>query len=117
MYSKDNANIGEKVYGPAILPMMAVYIALAMEAIGDITASSEASRQPVDGKLFDSRISAGILADGFNGLLSGLFTNTPMSIFAQNNGTIVLTRCANRSAGYVCCTLLIIYGVLAKISG
>lgn len=35
---------------------MAVYIALALEAIGDITASSEVSRLPVDGPEFDSRI-------------------------------------------------------------
>lgn len=35
---------------------MAVYIALALEAIGDITASSEVSRLPVDGPVFDSRI-------------------------------------------------------------
>lgn len=89
-----------KIHGPSILPMMAVYIALAMEATGDIvssssdppfsfclegfltpapptsqTASSEASRQPVSGPLFDSRIQGGILADGVNGLLSGLAMN------------------------------------------
>lgn len=37
------------VYAPAILPFMGVYIAIAMEAIGDITASSEASRVEVEG--------------------------------------------------------------------
>jgi len=106
-----------RLYGPAILPMMAVYVSLGIEAIGDITASSEASRQPVDGLIFDSRIQGGLLADGFNGLLSGLMTNTPMSIFAQNNGVIALTRCANRGAGYWCAGFLIFYGILAKISG
>lgn len=58
-----------KIYAPAILPGIAVYIALALEAIGDITASSENSRQPVDGPLFDSRIQGGVLADGVAGLL------------------------------------------------
>ncbi|KAG8986181.1 hypothetical protein FRB90_004174, partial [Tulasnella sp. 427] len=38
-----------RVYGPAVLPMLAVYISLAMEAIGDIAASAEASRVAVDG--------------------------------------------------------------------
>lgn len=52
--------------------MMASYIALAMEAVGDVTASSEASREPVEGPLFDSRIQGGILADGLNGCLSSL---------------------------------------------
>lgn len=52
----------------------------------DITASSEASRQPVDGPLFDSRIQGGIFTDGLNGCLSALMMNPPVSIFAQNNG-------------------------------
>ncbi|SCV73722.1 BQ2448_6152 [Microbotryum intermedium] len=106
-----------KVHGPSILPLMAVYISLAMEATGDITASSEASRQPVTGALFDSRVQGGILADGFNGLLSGLMMNAPVSIFAQNNGVISITRCANRTAGYFCAATLVVIGVLAKISG
>ena len=44
------------------------------------------------------------------GLFSTLFTVTPMSIFAQNNGVIALTRCANRRAGYICATFMILYG-------
>ena len=74
------------VYGPIVLPLLAVYIVLMMEAIGDITATCDVSRLEVEGKLFDSRIQGGVLADGFNGLLAGLCTITPMSTFAQNNG-------------------------------
>ena len=40
-----------------------------------------------------------------------------ISIFAQNNGVIALTRCANRKAGFVCASFLILYGVLGKLSG
>ena len=54
-----------------------------MEAIGDISATCDVSRLEVEGKLFDSRIQGGVLADGFNGLLAGLCTITPMSTFAQ----------------------------------
>ncbi|KIK00528.1 hypothetical protein K443DRAFT_679101 [Laccaria amethystina LaAM-08-1] len=105
------------VYPPAILPMLAVYVSLAMEAIGDITASAEVSRQPVVGDVFDSRIQGGILSDGIGGFLSALFTVTPLSVFAQNNGVIAITRCANRGAGRWCCAFLILFGVLGKISG
>nr|AOR51835.1 xanthine uracil permease [Phaffia rhodozyma] len=105
------------IYGPAILPMMAVYVTLAVEAIGDITASSEASRVEVEGEVFDSRIQGGVLSDGVAGLLAGAFTVSPMSIFAQNNGIIVLTRCANRRAGFFCASFIILYGVIGKISG
>ncbi|CAG8972518.1 hypothetical protein HYALB_00001210 [Hymenoscyphus albidus] len=104
------------VYGPFILPFMAVYLILMMEAIGDITATCDVSRLQVDGKLFDSRIQGGVLADGFNGMLAGLCTITPMSTFAQNNGVIALTRCANRKAGYAACFFLIVMGVFSKFA-
>ncbi|KAG5352030.1 hypothetical protein C0989_004125 [Termitomyces sp. Mn162] len=49
------------VYPPAILPMLAVYVSLAMEAIGDITASAEVSRVKVQGPEFETRIQGGVL--------------------------------------------------------
>ncbi|PSN69297.1 xanthine/uracil permease protein-like protein [Corynespora cassiicola Philippines] len=104
------------VYGPIVLPLLAVYMVLAMEAIGDITATCDVSRLEVDGELFDSRIQGGVLADGLNGILAALCTITPMSTFAQNNGVIALTRCANRKAGYACCFWLIIMGIFAKFA-
>ncbi|KZS99960.1 Xanthine/uracil permease [Laetiporus sulphureus 93-53] len=106
-----------RVYPPAILPMLAVYISVAMEAIGDITASAEVSRVAVDGEEFDSRIQGGVLSDGVGGFISALFTVAPLSLFAQNNGVIAVTRCANRTAGRWCCFFLILFGVLGKISG
>merc|ERR1711881_642009 len=95
---------------------MAVYLILMMEAIGDITATCDVSRLQVEGKLFDSRIQGGVLADGLNGMLAGLCTITPMSTFAQNNGVIALTRCANRKAGYACCFFLIVMSIFAKFA-
>ena len=104
------------IYAPMILPLMAVYIVLMMEAIGDITATCDVSRLEVEGQLFDSRIQGGILADGFNGLIAALCTITPMSVFAQNNGVIALTRCANRKAGYCACLFLLIMGIFSKFA-
>jgi xanthine/uracil permease len=49
-------------------------------------------------------------------VLAGLATMTPMSTFAQNNGVIALTRCANRKAGYFCCAFLITMGVFSKFA-
>jgi len=39
-----------------------------------------------------------------------------MSTFAQNNGVISLTRCANRKAGYCCCFFLFIMGLFSKFA-
>ena len=37
-------------------------------------------------------------------------------MFAQNNGVIALTRCANRKAGYCACFFLIIMGIFSKFA-
>lgn len=105
------------IYGPAVLPFLATYVVLMMEAIGDMSATSDVSRLPVYGLEFDSRIQGGILNDGIAGCLSCLMTITPMSTFAQNNGVISITKCANRTAGYWCCFILIIMGIFGKFSG
>lgn len=104
------------VYGPLVLPIMAVFIICATEAIGDITATCDVSRLEVQGDIYESRIQGGVLADGLNGVFAALMTVTPMSTFAQNNGVIALTRCANRKAGYACCFFLIVMGVFAKFA-
>lgn len=105
-----------QVYPPLILPVMAVFIICATEAIGDITATCDVSRLEVQGRTYESRIQGGVLADGINGCLAALMTITPVTTFAQNNGVIALTRCANRRAGYCCCLFLIIMGIFAKFA-
>lgn len=104
------------VYGPLVLPIMAVFLVCATEAIGDVTATCDVSRLEVEGKIYESRIQGGVLADGIGGCLAALMTMTPMSVFAQNNGVIALTRCANRKAGYAACIFLIIMGIFAKFA-
>ncbi|KAI1262770.1 permease family-domain-containing protein [Xylariaceae sp. FL1019] len=104
------------VYAPLILPMLAVFIICPCEAIGDITATCDVSRLEVDGHIYETRIQGGVLADGINSILAALATITPMTTFAQNNGVIALTRCANRTAGFCCCLFLIVAGVFAKFA-
>ena len=48
-------------------------------------------------------------------LLQSLLTLL-ISTFAQNNGVIALTRCANRKAGYGACFFLIVMGVFSKFA-
>ncbi|KAJ5214728.1 hypothetical protein N7449_001897 [Penicillium cf. viridicatum] len=104
------------VYPPLILPLLALYIVIMMESIGDITATCDVSRLQVEGDTFDSRIQGGVLGNGITCLLAGLMTISPMSVFAQNNGVIALTKCANRTAGYCCCLFLVIMGIFSKFA-
>ncbi|CAR30809.1 hypothetical protein ZYGR_0P01110 [Zygosaccharomyces rouxii] len=103
-----------RVYGPAVLPFLVLFIVLTQETIGDITATSDVSRLEVEGKAFESRIQGAVLSDGLGGILSSLFTVTPMSTFAQNNGVISLTKCASRQVGYWTCFYMLVMGIFAK---
>ncbi|KAJ5377636.1 uncharacterized protein N7496_005045 [Penicillium cataractarum] len=104
------------VYGPMVLPLLAVFIICTCECIGDVTATCDVSRLEVEGEVFESRLQGAVLADGLNSIFAALATMTPMTTFAQNNGVIALTRCANRTAGYCCCIFLIIAGIFAKFA-
>ncbi|KAJ2905882.1 putative purine permease protein [Zalerion maritima] len=104
------------VYGPLVLPIMAVYIICACEAIGDITATCDVSRVETEGPIYESRIQGGVLADGLNGLLASLCGLTPVSTFAQNNGVISQSGVATRTGGYASCFFLIIMGVFSKFA-
>lgn len=105
-----------KVYGPMVLPFLACYIVLMMEAIGDITATSDVTRLEIEGPVYDSRIQGGVLADGLNGVIAGLCTLPPMSTFAQNNGVIAITKCGARTVGYWCCFFLVVMGIFSKFA-
>lgn len=105
-----------KVYGPIVLPYLAVYIVIMMEAIGDVTATSDVSRLEVEGELYESRIQGGILSDGLSGILSCAMTVTSVSTFAQNNGIISITKCANRKVGYWCAFFMIVMGIFSKFA-
>ncbi|KAG0291121.1 hypothetical protein BGZ98_003138 [Dissophora globulifera] len=102
------------IYPPAIIPLLITYVLAMVESIGDITASCEVSQLSVEGCEFESRLQGGIFADGVAGLLAPLMMNSPMSCYAQNNGIISLTRCANTMAGFMCCIFLILMGVFSK---
>jgi len=88
-----------------------VYLITAIEATGDITANSMISGLPIEGENYMKRVSGGVLADGFNSFLAGIFNSFPNSIFAQNNGIIQLTGVASRYVGYYIATMLVLLGL------
>lgn len=95
----------------SIIAIGLVYLITAIEAYGDITANSMISGEPVEGDKFIKRASGGILADGFNSLLAGVFNSFPNSIFAQNNGMIQLTGVASRYVGFFIAGMLVLLGL------
>ena len=73
-----------------------------LETIGDITATSDVSEQPVSGPLYMKRLK-GRRAGQRPELdaVGGVPTPSPTPCFGQNNGVIQLTGVASRYVGFV----------------
>ena len=92
-----------------------VYLITAIEATGDVTANSMISGKSIEGEGYLKRVSGGVLADGVNSFVAGVFNSFPNSIFAQNNGIIQLTGVASRYVGYYIAGMLILLGLFPVV--
>ena len=63
---------GLRIAGPYIIPMMLLFLITTVETMGDLTATSMISGEPVEGEVYLKRISGGVLADGVNSAISEL---------------------------------------------
>ena len=70
---------------------------------------------PVKGPDYIRRVSGGVMADGINSFIAGVFSSFPNSIFAQNNGIIQLTGVASRHVGYFIAVMLILLGLFPVV--
>ena len=100
-----------------LVPLMLIFMVTSLETIGDITATSDVSEQPVSGPLYMKRIKGGVLANGLNSMLSAVFNTFPNSCFGQNNGVIQLTGVASRYVGFVVALMLIVLGLFPAVAG
>lgn len=100
-----------------LLPFILVFLITSLETIGDITATSDVSEQPVSGPIYMKRLKGGVLANGLNSFVSAVFNTFPNSCFGQNNGVIQLTGVASRYVGYFVAGMLILLGLFPQVSG
>ncbi|KYN25641.1 uracil-xanthine permease family protein [Vibrio cidicii] len=98
------------------IPLVLIFFITALEAIGDITATSEVSGEPVKGPVYMKRIKGGVLADGLNSALAAVFNSFPNSTFSQNNGVILLTGVASRYVGYFIAGMLVLLGLFPGVA-
>lgn len=93
-----------------------LYLVTMVETIGDITATSMVSGEPIEGNQYLERISGGVLGDGFNSLLAAVFNTFPNTTFSQNNGIIQLTGVASRHVGYFVAGILVVLGLIPYVA-
>lgn len=101
----------------AFLPFAFMYLITVMESIGDLTATSVLTNQPITGPIYFKRLRGGILADGLNSLLGACFNSFPSTTFAQNNGVIQLTGVGSRYVGTFIGAILILLGMIPAVGG
>ncbi|NTX26355.1 purine permease [Burkholderia pyrrocinia] len=99
------------------VPMLIIYLVTSLEAIGDVTATSKISNEPVEGPVWMQRIKGGVFVNGANSLLAGVFNTFPSSVFAQNNGVIQITGVASRHVGIWIAGMLVVLGLFPVVAG
>ncbi len=101
----------------AFIPIAIIYLITAVESIGDLTATSMISHEPVAGDKYMKRIKGGVLADGINSALAGIFCSFPNTTFSQNNGVIQLTGVASRYVAFFIAGIFVLLGLSPMLAG
>jgi len=99
----------------AILPFLFMYLITVMESIGDLTATSSLTGQPISGPVYFKRLQGGLLADGINSLVGACLNSFPSTTFAQNNGVIQLTGVGSRYVGIFIGGILMLLGLIPAV--
>ncbi len=96
-------------------PFAFIYLVCLLEAMGDITATSQLSGLSTTGHEHWRRLSGGVLADGITSTVAALFGGFPSATYAQNNGVIQITGVASRRVGYVMAVILCLLGLFPAV--
>ena len=101
----------------ALVPFAFLYLMSAIESVGDITATSLLTGQPLTGPEYFARLRGGVLADGVSSMLAAALNSFPSTTFAQNNGVIQLTGTGSRHIGLLVGAILIVLGLFPVVGG
>ena len=99
------------------IPFFFVYLITTIESTGDLTATSMVSDEPIEGDTYIERIKGGVLGDGVNSAIAGIFNTFPNTTFSQNNGVIQLTGVASRFVGLFIAGFLVLLGLFPVVGG
>ncbi len=96
----------------AFIPLAFLFLITTVETIGDLTATSMISNQPIEGDKYVKTIQRGVLGDGINSAIASIFNSFPNTTFSQNNGVIQMTGVASRYVGFFIAALLVVCGLV-----
>ena len=99
------------------VPFAIIYFATSLEVIGDITATSMVTGEPISGSKYIKRLKGGLLGDGFNSFIASCCSTLPTVTLSQNNGIIQLTGVGSRYIGFYVGGILAFLGFFPIIGG
>jgi xanthine permease XanP len=99
-----------------VLPFAFIYLASLLEALGDMTATSQLSGLETMGPAYTARLRGGVFSDAITCLVSGLIGSFPSTTYAQNNGVIQITGVASRHVGKLMAAVLIALGLFPAVA-
>ena len=106
-------NFGYKFVPSAIISLGILHIVNSIQAIGDFTATTQGG---MDRLPTDDELQGGIIGYGLSSLLGSVFGCMPLATFSQNVGIVTLNKCINRKIFTFTSILVIIAGLIPKIS-
>jgi xanthine permease XanP len=86
-----------------------------LETLGDVTATSQLSDEPIEGPIYWRRVRGAVMGDSLNSAVAALMNSFPNTTFAQNNGVIQLTGVAARTVGIWVGSILCVLGLVPWI--
>jgi uracil-xanthine permease len=98
-----------------VLPFVFIYLVSSLEAVGDMTATSQLSGLDATGPEHWKRLRGGVLADGLTCFVSALAGALPSTTYAQNNGVIQITGVASRRIGPAMALILALLGLFPAV--
>lgn len=97
----------------AIIPMLIMYVATAVETVGDTTAIAVGG---LDRDPTDQELSGSVIADGVGSFVGALFGVLPNTSFSQNVGLVAMTKVVNRFTIMTGAVFLLLSGLIPKLS-
>lgn len=95
-----------------IIPMLIMYIATAVETVGDVSGITVGG---LDRDATDRELSGAVLADGVGSALAACFGVLPNTSFSQNVGLVAMTKVVNKFSIMTGAIFLILSGFIPKL--
>lgn len=97
----------------AIISMVVMHIVNSVQAIGDLSATTNGA---MNREATDEEISGGIVGNGISSILGSLFGCMPTATFSQNVGIVTMNKVINRGIFIFASIVIILSGLIPKFS-